>query len=181
MVENQFDLQAFFFFSSGWQCLHERSEDQINKHLAIFLNWVGLEAPRCIPDPALSPGEVDNGTNIFVPQRWKMKRDGATNNAFLDWFFLVISGQCSQQGLQLWHILWPGGPSVSHPHLNNCPPHQSRGQPGAFWWPHMALQLSRKLFSTSRWLVPKNTTFKWETGTMRVVTSCWVQKPCFCP
>lgn len=91
---------SIFFFSSGWQRLHWRSEDQINKHLVIFLNWVGLEAPGCIPDPALSPGELDNGINIFVPQRWKMKWDGATNNAFLAWFFLVISGQCSQQGLQ---------------------------------------------------------------------------------
>ena len=96
MVENQFDLQAFFFFSSGWQCFHWRSEDQINKHLAVFLNWVGLEAPGCVPDPALSPGEVDSGTNILVPQRWKMKRHGDTNHAFLAWFWLSLGSAPSR-------------------------------------------------------------------------------------
>lgn len=179
MVENQFDLQAFFFFSSGWQCLHWRSEDQINKHLAVFLNWVGLEAPGCVPDPALSPGEVDSGTNI-LPSKVK-DEEAREHKSCLPGLILVISGQCSQQGaLALTHPLaWRPFCFSSTP--GQLPSPSIRGQPSALWWPHMALQLSRKLFRTSRWLVPRNTTFKLETGTMREVTSCWVWKPCFLP
>lgn len=60
---------AIIFFSSGWQPLHLKSEDQINKYLVIFINSVGLESPGNIPNQALSPYWVDNGTNILFPQR----------------------------------------------------------------------------------------------------------------
>lgn len=60
---------AIIFFSSGWQPLHLKSEDQINKYLVIFINSVGLESPGNIPNQALSRYWVDNGTNILFPQR----------------------------------------------------------------------------------------------------------------
>lgn len=128
-------LQAFFS-SAGQQSLYLKSEDQINKYFIIFfLNLVELEASGKILDLSLSSYWIDNGTNIFLLQRWTMKR--STSLSVPPWpdCFCWDLGRVPSRGSS---SISDTSSSLeafcdSHPLVNNCLPHPSRGQPENLW------------------------------------------------